>query len=103
VDHGLTERKGVTLHAQAKALLLAGRVDEALPGLERAAANCAAFHNPIETQRYRLLLGRAREARGDTRGACEAYRGVVDRWGAAKPRSMSAEQARARFDALDCR
>jgi eukaryotic-like serine/threonine-protein kinase len=50
-----------------------------------------------------LHLAEAREASGDDPGACEAYRAVLDRWGGAKPRSMTAEAARARVRALACK
>jgi serine/threonine-protein kinase len=50
-----------------------------------------------------MHLAEAREASGDGVGACEAYRTVLDRWGSAKPRSTTAEAARARVRALGCK
>jgi eukaryotic-like serine/threonine-protein kinase len=82
--------------------LRAGRVDEALPYLTRAVANCGAFRHPFVHTRAALDLGEALEQKDDTRGACAAYGLVVARWGAAKPRSVSAEKARARMTSLAC-
>jgi serine/threonine-protein kinase len=81
---------------------LAGRWEEALPALEMAARTCERLSTAVEHVRSFLWLGRAREARGDTPGACEAYGHVLDDWGGARPRSVSAEQARARRTALHC-
>jgi serine/threonine-protein kinase len=86
-----------------RALWLADRAAEAVPYLERAVADCRAMSFPIELVRSWLLLGRARERTGDTQGACIAYGEVLRRWGAAKPASVSAREARDRSRALRCR
>ena len=83
--------------------LLAGRVSEALDWIERATHKCLVLHYPIDHIRSYLLLGQAREAAGDKPGACVSYQMVLDRWGQAKPRSVTAERARARIQALDCK
>ncbi len=80
--------------------LLAGRFDEALPFLKKAAASCNLGAWPFLQQNAALDLGATLEHLGDERGACDAYKGVVDRWGNAKPRSVTAEKARARLRAL---
>jgi serine/threonine-protein kinase len=49
-----------------------------------------------------LDLGQALEATGDATGACGAYRKVLARWGNAKPKSVTADKARARSKALRC-
>jgi eukaryotic-like serine/threonine-protein kinase len=82
--------------------LLAGRVDEAAPLIERGAATCLAFERPMDHTHAQLLLGTVREARGDRLGACSAYAAVLARWGDAKPRSITADKARARQKALGC-
>jgi eukaryotic-like serine/threonine-protein kinase len=82
-----------------RALLLAGRVDEALPLFERAARRC---DWGLEYLQGILWLGRAREAKGDSKGACDAYGSILDRWAHAKPRSVTADQARRRQVALKC-
>jgi serine/threonine-protein kinase len=82
--------------------LLAGNVDEAISYLTKAVATCVAFRHPFVHTRAALQLGEALERKGNTAGACGAYQKVVDRWGNAKPRSISAEKARARITALAC-
>ena len=82
--------------------LLAGRVDEAIPYLTKAVATCVAFRHPFVHTRAALQLGDALERKGNAPGACGAYKKVVERWGNAKPRSISAEKARARMTALAC-
>lgn len=88
--------------AIGRTLLLGGRVDEALPMLERAAKACYSVRLPIEHVRASFFLGEARGAKGDVAGACAAYRAVLDRWDAARPRSVTAERARAQSKALAC-
>jgi serine/threonine-protein kinase len=58
--------------------------------------------DPFGNTRGWLDLGAALEAKADRAGACDAYRMVVDRWGQARPRSVTAEHARARAVALAC-
>ena len=82
--------------------LLAGRAADALPWLEHATRKCEVLSYPFEHVRAHLLLAQAREATGDRPGACAAYQVVLERWGQAKPRSVTAEQARARLQALGC-
>jgi hypothetical protein len=82
---------------------LAGDARGALPYLERASRACDSLWFPIDWVRAHLQLGEAREATGDTAGACEAYAMVIERWGNAKPRSTSADTARARARALACK
>jgi serine/threonine-protein kinase len=81
---------------------LAGDLDEALPTLERASSDCSPVDRPIEHTRASYFLGLAREAKGDTAGACAAYGVVRDRWGSAKPRSVTAQKAVARLRSLGC-
>jgi len=81
--------------------LLAGRVDEALPFLRRAAASCTAALYPFHHTWANLELGAALEA-VDARAACDAYRVVLDRWTTA-PASRSARRARERWSILGCR
>ena len=57
---------------------------------------------PVRYVRAFWFLGQALERTGEISGACEAYASVIDRWGNASPRSVTAEQARARMKALGC-
>jgi tetratricopeptide (TPR) repeat protein len=82
--------------------LLAGRVPEAIEWLRAATASCAALEFPFEHTSAHLWLGQALEAGGESQAACAAYRIVLDRWGKARPRSTTAEQARERSKALGC-
>lgn len=85
------------------AYLLAGKLDEAVAHLRAGVASCGGVGDPIAQTRASLWFGQALEAKGDGRGACAAYRAVLDRWGSAKPRSITADRARARIAALACR
>ncbi|MBN1210509.1 MAG: protein kinase [Myxococcaceae bacterium] len=85
-----------------QAFLLGGRVDEALPALERMAKSCYALRYPMEYLRNHYFLGQAREAKGDTAGACAAYAAVLEHWGSARPRSVTAELTLGRGKALRC-
>jgi serine/threonine-protein kinase len=85
-----------------RAFLEAGRVDDAIPWLEHAANHCLALSFAFDSTRAHRFLGEAREKKGDKAGACAAYGVVLARWGQAKPRSVTAEIARARSKALGC-
>jgi eukaryotic-like serine/threonine-protein kinase len=82
--------------------LLAARYEEAERLLATAARTCDALSEPFYSVRAAYELGLAREGLGKPDGACEAYRGVLARWGAAKPRSVTADKARERMKALGC-
>ena len=82
--------------------LLAGQPDAAIRHLTKAVATCSAFRHPFAHTQAALHLGEALESKGDTAGACAAYAKVIARWGQAKPRSISAERARARSKVLAC-
>jgi serine/threonine-protein kinase len=86
-----------------KVYALVGKGQEAIGPLTRVARSCAALADPFSTTEARLYLGMALEATGDLRGAAAAYEAVLERWGKARPRSISAEQARARLGALRAR
>jgi tetratricopeptide (TPR) repeat protein/predicted Ser/Thr protein kinase len=85
-----------------RAYLLGGRVDDAIPYLTRAASSCLALREPIAHTQAHYWLGQAHEKKNDAAGACAAYRVVLDRWGHAKPRSVTADQARERARVLGC-
>jgi len=81
---------------------LADKIDEAIPHLKRAASKCFIYHDPFTILGSSLLLGRALEQKGDNKGACDAYGKVLARWGNAKPRSVTADEARERSRKLGC-
>ena len=75
---------------------LAGRFEQAIRYLRQATEACDALDAPFDHVRAYLYLGRALEATNDATGACAAYKAVLARWGSAKPRSATADAARAR-------
>jgi serine/threonine-protein kinase len=81
---------------------LAGRANEALPFLRSAARSCTGLREPIAHVRAHHQLGRALEAIGDREAACREYELVLDRWGKARPESVTAEQTKARVRSLKC-
>jgi len=83
--------------------LLAGKIDEAIPFLRKATTRCVGMLAPFQQTHAHLWLGQALETKGDTKGACSAYKVVLDRWGNAKPKSLTADQARVRTTALACK
>jgi len=83
-------------------LLLAGRGDEAIPLLRRALTECYGGRFSWSHQIAAGRLGEALEQKGDRAGACEAVADVLAHWGHAKPRSVTADMARARSKALGC-
>jgi len=96
-------RRGVAFDdAIGEVQRLAGNFDAALASLQRASRSCGAVDAPLPTVRSGYHLGLVLEAKEDQKGACIAYRGVVSRWGAARPRSVTAERAKARIKALGC-
>jgi serine/threonine-protein kinase len=82
---------------------LGGRAEDALSWLEKATKICNGLSFPVEHTRAHAWLGQALEARGDKEGACAAYRVVVERWGEAKRRSVTASMVQSRMKALSCR
>ncbi|WP_394823936.1 protein kinase domain-containing protein [Pendulispora albinea] len=87
---------------EGHAALMAGEYAQAIQLLEPATKSCDDLEEPFASTRGHLWLGRAREGLGDRAGACAAYADVVKRWGDAKPRSSTAEEAKRRQRALGC-
>jgi serine/threonine-protein kinase len=86
-----------------RTFLLGGRPADARPHLERAARHCHAIRQADHIIVAHALLGRALEALGERERACIEYGVVLQHWGQARPRSLTAEDARARAAALGCR
>ncbi len=84
------------------AFLLAGRAEQALPYLRRAVAHCGTWYFPAKQMRAAFELGQALEQSEHRPEACAAYGKVLERWGRARPRSVTADAARARARALGC-
>ena len=88
--------------AYGRTLRLAGRVDEAIPQLSTAMNDCDGLQGAPHIFQARLDLGDALASKGDKQGACDAWRDIVVRWGNAKPRSVTADAAKARAKKLNC-
>jgi serine/threonine-protein kinase len=95
-----------------RAYVLAGDADAALPHLRAIATWCGPMPNSaadIASPNWEAAvvvghhyLGLALEQKGDKDGACAEYARVLRRWGNAKPRSTTAEEARKHARALGC-
>jgi tetratricopeptide (TPR) repeat protein len=89
--------------ASSRTLFLAGRGDDARPGLEYLAGTCSyVLLNPRNWAHAHLYLGELDEQSGDKPSACAHYAKVLERWGHAKPRSVTADEARAHATKLGC-
>ena len=84
--------------------LLAGKLDDAVAFLGRASGSCAVLapRQTLFVLRASAELGEALEARGDTAGACAAYRKVLSRWGGGASPPLLTAKVQARFEALAC-
>jgi serine/threonine-protein kinase len=87
--------------ALGKTYALASRSEDALPPLHAITKACIALGQPILQTRSFYFLGMALEGKGDIDGAKKAYQVVVDRWGNAKPKSVTAEAAKKRLKVLE--
>jgi serine/threonine-protein kinase len=96
------QRTSMNDDALGRARLFAGDVAGAVAPLRRASRMCTAMDDPFRHVRVHLLLGRALEA-SDAAAACDTYKVVIERWGDAKPRSVTAEEAKTRMRALSCK
>jgi tetratricopeptide (TPR) repeat protein len=96
-------RVGVLDAYAGRIYLQAGDIAHAMPFLERGARACQGLDYPFLKTRAHLWLGMAKEKFGDTVAACSAYRVVLDRWGHATPRSVTAREAERRRRSLGCK
>ncbi len=98
----LPQNESVHAPTIGRVLALAGQWDDALPHLELTEDACFSMEAPREVRRNSYFLGLAREAKGDVPGACRAYAALLSHWGKAKPKSVTADLAKARVTALKC-
>lgn len=87
--------------AVGQTLLLGDRPGEALQWLRAVERLCSGWILVGNFGEVHKLIGEALEATRDTKGACEAYAEVLERWGKAK-KSRTADFARERRRALSC-
>jgi len=89
--------------AAARTLFLAGRGEAARASFEKTVQVCS--NTLLATRswnRAHLYLGELDELRGERASACAHYAKVVERWGHATPRSVTADDARTHAKALGC-
>lgn len=97
-----TDMAGFFEAYEGRLFLHADDAARAAPLLEAAARVCNGFASPFLSMRSQLWLGQAKEKLGDQAAACAAYAVVTERWGRAKPRSVTAEEAARRTKTLGC-
>ncbi len=89
--------------ASSRTLFLGGRGEQARPVLESLVRSCdIVLANTQNWVRAHLYLGELDEQSGDKPSACAHYAKVFERWGHAKPRSVTADEARAHAAKLGC-
>jgi eukaryotic-like serine/threonine-protein kinase len=81
--------------------LLAGDRAAALPYFRRAAGGCYILNSVAQSYGARVDLADTLAATGAKEEARSLYRAVLDRWGDAKPKSVTAERIRAALAAID--
>jgi len=91
-----------TQEAIGRMYVLAGQADIAIPFLRRAAASCHSISFAVARMHASHELALALASKGDRAGACAADRAVVEQWGHARPRSVTADAAREHLRALGC-
>ncbi|MBW2453654.1 MAG: protein kinase, partial [Deltaproteobacteria bacterium] len=82
--------------------LRAGRPRDGLRFLTAAAAQCAVLPFPFARAQALLLKGQAQQELGQTKEACASYVAVLEQWGKAQPRSVTADEARKAMKQFDC-
>jgi len=84
-------------------LFLAGRGEDARSPLESSIQPCATvLSDTRHWVRTHLYLGELDEQKGDKVAACGHFAKVLERWGHAKPRSVTADEARVHAKGLGC-
>jgi serine/threonine protein kinase/tetratricopeptide (TPR) repeat protein len=81
---------------------LGGHEAEGIEKLEVAARGCDTVVRPVLWVHAHAWLAEAFEEAKDVAAACKEYGVVLEHWGAARPRSVTADQARVRSRALGC-
>jgi serine/threonine-protein kinase len=90
--------------SRGRLYLLVGEAEKAVPLLQHSATRCHLSEDWELADQLRASeeLGDALEATGDTAGACAAWGDVISHWGHAKPRSLTAEKAKAGMKRVGC-
>jgi eukaryotic-like serine/threonine-protein kinase len=89
--------------SSARTMFMADRKEQARRWLERVSRSCSgAITNTLNWLHSHLYLGELDEEVGDKASACAHYAKVLEFWGRARPRSVTADAARARGKKLGC-
>jgi serine/threonine-protein kinase len=89
--------------ASSRTAFLGGRAELARPLLEGLVRPCdSEFQSTMNWVRSHLYLGELDEQAGNEESACAHYGKVLARWGHAKPKSVTADEARAHAKKLGC-
>jgi serine/threonine-protein kinase len=91
------------LAAMGHMYVLLGRWNDARPLLEQAARGCDVLEDAPTIVAAHAELAQTYEAMHEPARACTERRWIVDRWGAAKPGSITAEAAARELGRLGCR
>lgn len=90
-------------YAYPRVFFLAGRGNDVRPLIERLVTPCSSvLLDTPNWVRWHLYLGELDEQAGDKPSACNHYSKVLERWGHAKPHSVTADEARAHATKLGC-
>jgi serine/threonine-protein kinase len=92
--------KAVRAEMVGKVYALAGDPERAIPYLRRGASTCFMMNSVASALRSRLELANALAQTGRREEARAQYAALLARWGHATPRSVSADEARAKLAAL---
>jgi len=84
------------------AYMYAGRTADARPLFAKLGSVCRLATDTRGVLVEHLMRGRLDEEAGDKASACRHYGIILDRWGHAKPRSVTADEARAHVAKLGC-
>ncbi|MFO0754989.1 MAG: protein kinase [Byssovorax sp.] len=88
------------LGALARAHLLAGDADQSIEISRLRVKHC---YGAFDLPHAWMTMAQALEKKGDKAGACEYYGKVLERWGKARPKSVTADKARDLSRALSCK
>jgi serine/threonine-protein kinase len=86
----------------ATVYMLAGRTADARRIYDGLGGVCAPATETLGVMKEQLYRGRLDEESGNTPSACAHYAKILERWGHAKPRSVTADEARAHATKLGC-
>jgi serine/threonine-protein kinase len=100
-EHPVSDFDSTSL-SLASTYALTGHSAEARGIFAKVGGACFLATDTRQMMTEHLLRGRLDEEDGNKPSACAHYAKILERWGHAKPRSVTADEARARSKALGC-